>query len=223
MTLIGKGLTAEVFQYTDSTVLKLFNPGYPEEAVRREYENARVVTSLGVRAPAVHEMTEQDGRLGIVYDYARGRSMEAVFNEQQDLEFYLSQFCTIQNSFFQHTEPSLLSYKQYGAFLVQLRISDAAEAGRYLQFINSFPESDTVVHGDYHPLNVLVESKDCINVIDFMNVMRAPKEYDIARTFYLIATNAKDFAGAYLAAMGYTESDIADYIELVRLFRNLEG
>lgn len=43
-----------------------------------------------------------------------------------------------------------------------------------------------MVHGDFHPLNVFLEEDGGLKVIDFMNMMRSPAEYDIARTYFLI-------------------------------------
>ena len=40
MKLIGRGATAEVFDCGDGTVCKLFIPGCPVDAVKREYDNA---------------------------------------------------------------------------------------------------------------------------------------------------------------------------------------
>lgn len=104
-----------------------------------------------------------------------------------------------------------------------VKIKDKSQAKEYNKFINSFPNSNVVVHGDFHPLNVLVEADGKLKIIDFMNMMRAPAEYDIARTFYLISSVSKDFANAYLNTMGLNFSEIERYVKLVELYRGLEG
>ena len=45
--MVGVGNTAEVFDYGDDKVCKLFYEGYPKEAVEREYRNAKEVERLG--------------------------------------------------------------------------------------------------------------------------------------------------------------------------------
>lgn len=223
MNLVGKGLTAEVFEFSEDKVIKLFNEGYPFVAIKREFKNTKLINSYRINAPQAFEITEIDGRTGIVYSYVKGQQIESYFNSQDYSEQLLQKFCNLQKSFYQHKKATLLSYKTYGKYLVAEKVSDKKQEKEYLKFIKSFPNSNTVVHGDFHPLNVLVEEDGSLKVIDFMNLMRAPSFYDIARTYYLIGTMSKDFAEAYLSKTGYKISDISEYIELVKLYRTLEG
>lgn len=223
MKLVGKGLTAEVFEFSEDKVIKLYNKDYPLVAVKREFKNTKVINSFKINAPKAYELTKIDGRIGIVYSYVKGHHIEESFNSQNNLEQLLQQFCNLQKSFYQHKKSSLLNYKTYGKYLVAEKVSDKKQAKEYLKFIKSFPNSNTVVHGDFHPLNVIVEEDGSLKVIDFMNLMRAPLFYDVARTYFLIGTSSKEFAEVYLSAMGYKVSDISEYIELVKLYRKLEG
>lgn len=223
MKLVGKGLTAEVFEFSEDKVIKLFNKGYPLVAIKREFRNTKLINSLNINAPKAYELTKIDGRTGIVYSYVKGQQIENSFNSQENLGQLLQQFCNLQKSFYQHKKAALLSYKTYGKYLVKEKITDKKQANEYLNFIKSFPNSNTIVHGDFHPLNVLIEEDGSLKVIDFMNLMRAPLFYDVARTYFLIGTSSKEFAEVYLSAMGYKVSDISEYIELVKLYRKLEG
>lgn len=237
MNLIGKGLTAEVYQLDENAdkVIKLFKKDYPLNAIQREFNNAQLINSYKIAAPVAYEIKQLkletgnpavanlENRTGIVYTYVKGQSIDKLFDAQINLEQNLMAFCNLQKNFFAHQEPSLLSYKQYGMELVNWRNPDEKTAGEYINFINQFPESNTVIHGDYHPLNVLVDADGTLKVIDFMNIMRAPAKYDIARTYYLIGTLSKEFAKIYLSAMGYKPADISEYIKLAELYRKMEG
>lgn len=78
--MLGVGNTAEVFEYGEGKVCKLFFAGYPKEAVEREYRNAMEVERLGLPAPKVYETVTLDGRNGIVYEKIEGKSMlECIF------------------------------------------------------------------------------------------------------------------------------------------------
>lgn len=223
MKLIGKGLTAEVFELTENTVIKLFNQNYPVQAIRREFNNARLINSFKINGPKVFEIKKIDDRFGIVYEYVKGQTIESVFDSKVNLEQNLKAFCQLQKSFFEHKKIFMLDYKTYGKALVAGKARDKKEAFEYLNFIKKFPNSNTVVHGDFHPQNVFVENDGSLKVIDFMNMMRAPAEYDIARTYYLINAVSREFSEAYLFTMGYNIDDLSDYIELVKLYRRLEG
>lgn len=43
MKLIAKGNTAEVFEYEEDKVLKLFKVGYPLEQIQREFNNTVIM------------------------------------------------------------------------------------------------------------------------------------------------------------------------------------
>ena len=60
--MLGKGNTAEVFEYGEGKVCKLFFAGYPKEAVEREYRNATEVQRLGLPVPKVYETVVLDVR-----------------------------------------------------------------------------------------------------------------------------------------------------------------
>lgn len=51
MKLLGKGNTAEVFEYGDKQVCKLFFEGYPQEQVALEFQNAREMYQNKIRIP----------------------------------------------------------------------------------------------------------------------------------------------------------------------------
>lgn len=51
MKLIAKGNTAEVFEYGEDKVLKLFKPGYPVEQIQREFNNTVIMNRICVHTP----------------------------------------------------------------------------------------------------------------------------------------------------------------------------
>lgn len=51
--LIGKGNTAAVYEWEEGTVLKLFDQGYPKNAVEREFQNAKAINGMSFAKPNV--------------------------------------------------------------------------------------------------------------------------------------------------------------------------
>jgi len=72
---IGLGRTAEIFEWKDSQVLKLFLKGFPAEGVKREAQVTQAVHRGGVPVPAVGKVIEVDGRMGIVFERVEGPTM----------------------------------------------------------------------------------------------------------------------------------------------------
>ena len=66
--LIGEGKVAEVFEYGEGRVLKLYRAGQPKSDAVREAEVLGVVAQARVRAPRAYGVIEVDGRWGVVME-----------------------------------------------------------------------------------------------------------------------------------------------------------
>ena len=219
--MIGVGNTAEVFEYGEGKVCKLFFPGYPKDAVEREYRNAKEVYRLGFPVPAVYETVVLEGRNGIVYEKIAGKSMlESIFENPEEAYVYLEQFVRVQKEWLTACSDSVLSYKEYLNVLVK-GDGQVVEAS-LVDEIKDLPEGDTLLHGDFHPGNILIAQDNRTVVIDFMNVCRGPALYDIARTYVLLKEKDEAFGRAYLAKTEVSEDEIATFCSVIEKCRRYE-
>ncbi len=234
MKQIAAGNTAEVYDYGEGKILKLFKAGYPEDAIRREYNNSLLVNKSGIHSPKVYEILFEaaDDRSGIVYEKISGHDLlQEVMSNIQDTEYVGTRIKTlarIHKEFINHTSTECISYKEF------LNYFNYPETNR-------LPDGDCLCHGDFHFGNLLRSSKDEgeIFVIDFMNLCHGPKEYDIARSYVLLTEanlepgiepemrklllQGKLAAGqSYLDETGYTLKDIEQFIPAVEYCRKKE-
>lgn len=223
--MVGVGNTAEVFDFGDGKVCKLFYQGYPKDAVKREFRNATEVQRRGLPVPKVFEMVESEGRAGIVYEKIVGKSMlECIIENPGTAGFYLEEFVLLQKKWLKGASvqsASVLSYKEF----LQMLINGAGQEAEVSLFkeINALPEGDTLLHGDFHPGNVLISTEHRPVVIDFMNVCRGPALYDIARTYVLLKEKDETFGRAYLAKTEVTEEAIGPFCKVIEKCRRYEG
>lgn len=63
MKLIAKGNTAEVYDYEDNKICKLFYSGYSEDAIRREYNNAQIIENENINIADLYLE-----KMGVQYD-----------------------------------------------------------------------------------------------------------------------------------------------------------
>lgn len=221
--MVGAGNTAEVFDYGDGKVCKLFYEGYPKDAVKREFRNATEVHRQGLPVPKVFEMVESEGRTGIVYEKIAGKSMlECIFENPGNAGFYLEEFVRLQKNWLKEVvvqASSALSYKEYLQMLIN---GVGQEEASLLEEINGLPEGDTLLHGDFHPGNVLISTDYRAVVIDFMNVCRGPALYDIARTYFLLKEKDEAFRRAYLEKMEVSKETIEPFYKVIERCRKYE-
>jgi len=105
--------------------------------------------------------------------------------------------------------------------------------------IELLPEGNHICHGDYHPGNIWVDEEGRLKIIDLMNICHGPKEYDIARTYFLITegsmpagiseeekeklTQIRKAVGIrYLEIMEVSVDQLQKYIEVITVYRRYE-
>lgn len=87
--------------------------------------------------------------------------------------------------------------------------------------INELEEGNCLLHGDFHPANIMVDEKGQLILIDMMNICKGPAIYDVARTYFLLGNN-KELQNRYLKLMRYRLQDIRPYLEVILQIRENE-
>ena len=220
MKKIGTGRTAEVFLAEDGRALKLFYEGYPETAVNRELRSALWAQEAGLPVPHCFGRCDTDGRHGILYECVTGESLLQYLMRTGDAEGTVGTMVRLHKQMLQKKLPQATD--------IRLWLSREMNGEDFL----FMPDGDTLLHGDFHPDNILI-SGDKICVLDWMNLCRGDKLYDIARTYCLLADaplppdmDERKFqelkalrlslAQAYLSGMDAAFSDIEKWAGIIR-------
>jgi hypothetical protein len=153
--LIGRGASSEVYAWSADTVVKLFVPRFEELAVV-EFERSRAIHAAGGPCPAVHELVEVDGRLGVIFDRLTGP-------------------CLI----FERGAAATLAHLH--AELHDLPPPELPQLADTLSSwgIAGMEPGGSLFHGDLHPANVLLHQGRWL-VIDWSNGHLAPPAADVA-------------------------------------------
>lgn len=234
--MIGAGNTAVVYEWEEGKVLKLFNHGYPYEAVTREYDNAMAINGMDFAKPRAYEMITYEGKNGILYDKIEGQSLLdwvlKTGNLQQCAECMAKTHKTIINNEISNVP----DYKVFLKHHIQKVLLTKEKQQEAFSFIDKLEDGNTVCHGDFHPGNILI-SKGNAFVIDFMNICHGNFLYDIARTVFLIEYTPvpekshnknmlqhtkKDLADLYLEQMNVTKDRLHDYLSVISIARKGE-
>lgn len=216
MKLMSKGNTAEIFEYDDNLICKLFCPGYPKNYIEHEFDNAKAVFRLGIKTPMAYNLVCIDGRDGIVYDRVVGEELSSKMYEanEEELTGWMDRFAGFHKELLGHHIGSVMDYKDF----LKMFADDSVEI---IAQINALEDGNYLLHGDFHPGNVMVDTDNNLTLIDMMNVCKGPAIYDIARTCFLLG-NEKGLQNKYLELMGYEWKDILPYFEVISLLRENE-
>lgn len=218
---IGQGNTAEVFEYGTDRVCKLFIEGYPMAAVEKEYQNACELFQRNVSVPKPYALMKANNRNGIVYEKIEGQTMYRLYKDGiWSAQTLLEEFTKLHQRLLQCHGTNGISYK---TFLTTLITEDTPKSAELWKSILTLPEGDCILHGDFHPDNILVKPDGTAVVIDFMNVCYGPALYDVARTCFLLSTVDQTMADAYCIKMNADQNELEAYLNVIRACRKYEA
>jgi len=185
---IAHGRTAEVYDWDEGHVLKLFQDWFPLENIEYEMKIARAVYASGVKSPAVGELIQVQGRNGLIYERVAGESTLTMFRRQPWNAIRYGK--TLARLHAQMHERVLEADVPPQRKRLQNKIKDADALPvdlkpKLLNALDSLPEGDRVCHGDFHFANVLISGNDA-TVIDWIDASRGNPLADAARTSIIL-------------------------------------
>ena len=215
MKLIAKGNSAEIYKQNENQICKLFYKNYPKQLVEHEFNNAKIIYQLGINTPFAYDIVFIEERYGIIYEKLNGTTLlSKINNENTNVDFWIEKFVNFHKDFLKYQSGVLINYKDF------LKLF-ASESVDLIKKIDNLQDGNFVLHGDFHPENVIVDNKSNLFLIDMMNVCKSPLLYDIARTYFLLGYN-QIFQERYLSLMGCNIEEIKPYLEVISLVRENE-
>lgn len=187
---VGKGLSAEVYAWGGGRVLKLFHEGpVARTRVEREFIATHVIHEAGLPVPAVYEIVEVEGRLGIVFERVEGVSLLGLTQARPWKLFeMIRQAAEIHAEINRSRAPAgLRSLRERIA--ERIDVSDALDSDKQAarERLAILPDGTAICHGDFHLDNVLLTRRGPV-VIDWSAASRGHPLGDLACTSRLMRT-----------------------------------
>jgi uncharacterized protein (TIGR02172 family) len=220
---IARGRTADVYDWDDGHVLKLFHNWFELGDIEYEFRLARAVYASGVKSPNAVEIVQVEGRNGLIYERAAGESMLEMLQRKPWMLFAYARIlaglhvqmhgCTFSAEI--PAQRDRLRYKIHHA----RALSDSLKES-LLGALESLPEGKRVCHGDFHPANVLLSGDDA-TVIDWIDASRGTPLADVARTTLILRGAAETKQTTDIASKVLIKTFHAAYLkEYFRLHPN---
>ena len=186
-TLIGRGLTSEVFSWGHDRVLKLCLPWRPITDVQREFAVTQAVHAAGLLVPAAFEVVTIGDRHGIVFERIRGPSLVTQVETRPWSVFAAArQLAELHARLHALPAPANLPSQRQKIEACLDGAADLPPAQKEIarRHLARFPPEDCVCHGDFHPGNILVTARGPV-IIDWSSGTRGYALTDVARTCVL--------------------------------------
>jgi uncharacterized protein (TIGR02172 family) len=185
---IAYGRTAEIYDWHNEQVVKLFYDWFELEAIQYEQRINRAVHASGLPVPAVGGIVRVNDRNGLLYQRVEGIPMWEIIERRPWHVFRYARkmaelHVEMHNSNIQidiPTQRQKLKSKIHSAVTLpaNLQLKTLAE-------LDSIPENNRLCHGDFYPGNLMISGQDVI-IIDWCDATLGNPLADLARTSIIL-------------------------------------
>ncbi len=185
--LLAKGRTAEIYEWGNGDILKLFTAGFEVRRIRYEATNLSAAHAAGLPVPAVQDVIDYEGRTGIVMERLTGPTLDQETQSRPSRFVYHAHLLAelharVNACTFADLVPRRLVL--YNDIFEQADLPDSLKKPA-LKMVTEMPEGENFCHGDFHPQNVIITTKGPV-IIDWLDAAKGDPLADVARTWWLL-------------------------------------
>ena len=202
---IAKGANGAVYRYDDETILKTYFAKDALPEIKQERENARKAFVLGINTAIPYGIVRVGDGYGTVTELLNATSVtKLIRNNPDDLteaaKYYIDMLKTIHATHVEDGEvPDMKETALHWADFVAAHIPE--EQGKKLRaLIEAVPKQNTLMHGDYHTNNIMVQNGEPL-LIDMDTLCMGHPIFELA--------------SMYNAFLGFSELDHEDIMRFM--------
>lgn len=190
---IAAGRTAQIYPWSDGTILKLFHSWVPLADAALERRNAAAAKSCGVATPAVHDVVQHGERWGLVFDRVDGPTMlDKVVAEPGAMERWARELARLHVALHQAPVGDDLpdQRRRLSAKIRACHHLTPGERDAVLDLLFRLPAGTSLCHGDFHPGNIVMTADEPM-IIDWVDATIGNPVADVARTSVVLLGHIK--------------------------------
>ena len=184
---IGQGGNGTVYRLDEDKIVKVYKPWMKLREIEEERIFAKTAFVNGIPSVIAYDTVKVGDCLGIVFELINSDTLgHAMTEHPEKLEEYTDAFTELAKKLHSTHVPkgSFASIKDVGHNTAEnlKDICTPEEVAAMHRIIDSIPESDTVVHNDLHPGNIMIQNGELL-LIDMQAVTTGPPICDLIGTF----------------------------------------
>ncbi len=188
---IGRGFSGQVYRLGKDELIKVFTKDWTFEMAEKERDTSRELFVLGIETAIAYDIVKVGERFGVVYEMIKADSLSNVFTrsaaDEQKVRELAGGYAEFVKKMHQVTIHSGFESMK------QQMIQEVASTGyiseehkqTLMKELEQIPETDTFVHGDFHPGNVMYKEGQFI-LIDLGTAAIGAPALDLAWIYILI-------------------------------------
>ena len=206
---LGHGAKGEVYRYNDELVIKVFNQNNTYHDVEQEIDLSRKAFILGIPTAISFGIVSVGDRYGAMFELVDSEpvssfiarspgQVETYAKIMADLACLIQSITVGEEDGFPKVTKRLHKYIDGGIALENEQL-----AQRCRQLIDTLPETDNLVHGDFHTGNVFLQDSEPL-LIDMDRVSTGSPLAEIADLYYFYVVLGEDDPGVVEEFMGFS-------------------
>jgi serine/threonine protein kinase len=107
--LIGSGGTADVYEWGEKHVIKLYKPHITHSVIENEEFIGKILNHTKLAIPKCIETVKLDDNYGLIYEFVPGKSLAEILVEDMEVEVSANHFAKLHYEIHQKTIDTLPS------------------------------------------------------------------------------------------------------------------
>ena len=184
--IVGQGGNGTVYRLDEDKIVKLYNSG-GRALVDQEQRFARTAFVSGIPTVIPYDVVRCGERYGVVFELLRSDTLgHAISREPARMPELVDQYVALAKEL--HSTSVEKGALPDVRVLMRERVSrldrwcSAEEIAELMSIVDAIPECDTVIHGDLHPGNIMIQDGELL-LIDLAEVTVGPRAFDLASIF----------------------------------------
>ena len=207
--VIGRGANGTVYRIDQDTVVKVYHSADCLPDVQRERELARKAFVLGIPTAIPYDVVRVGERYGSVFELLNSRSFsKLIAADPLEMDIYVDLYVDLMKKMHStRVKPGDMPDMKAVAldwvtFLRDYLPDDQAE--KLVALVEDVPERDTMLHGDYHTNNIVMQNNEVL-IIDMDTLSVGHPIFELA--------------SMYLAFVAFGEVDPGVTLSFLKLSR----
>jgi len=186
---IATGYTADIIEWDEKYVVKLFKDWINPHLSEREFQNTQIAHAAGLKVPYAREIIEVNSRQGIVFERLDGITQD---HHMQTKPFEIAASLRLMGQL--HADMHAIDLKTAMPISLTERlasnIQQTAELSpdlkkTVLKALESMPAGSRICHMDFHPRNIILTENGAF-IIDWETAGKGNPLADLAATSIII-------------------------------------
>lgn len=164
--VIGEGFFGVVYRIDPETIVKVYKKGSSIDSVKREIELARKAFIMGIPTAIPYDIVKVGELYGAVFELINSSSLQTLIKNGTDLDKLAKDTVEVLKKIHSTKLPEgeLPSKRKEKIEWVKdcSKLLPEKTANKLLELIEKVPETNTMIHGDFHIKNIMKQNDEII-------------------------------------------------------------